>query len=45
MFISMLDELENNKSKYDLRSLRTGLISGATVPEALMRRIIAEMGP
>ncbi|MCL4106647.1 UNVERIFIED_CONTAM: hypothetical protein GTU68_009781 [Idotea baltica] len=29
---------------YDLSSLRTGIIAGATCPEHLMRRLIAEMG-
>lgn len=44
MFIAMLEELSKNKEKYNVTSLRTGLISGAVVPEPLMQRIYNEMG-
>jgi acyl-CoA synthetase (AMP-forming)/AMP-acid ligase II len=44
MFIAMLEEYSKNKEKYDLKSLRTGIIAGAGVPEALMYRIKDELG-
>jgi fatty-acyl-CoA synthase len=44
MFIAMLETLAKNKDKYDVSSLRTGLISGAVVPEPLMKRIYSDMG-
>ena len=41
MFIA---ELEHPSfAKYDLRSLRTGIMSGAPCPEALMRKVIDDM--
>lgn len=40
MFIAMLEELEKNHTNYNLKTLRTGLISGAPCPESLMRKII-----
>lgn len=43
MFIAMLDEYQKNKDSYDISSLRTGFISGAGVPEALMNRIDSEL--
>ncbi len=42
MFISMLG-LENFR-EYDLTSLRTGIMAGSPCPEAIMRRVIDEMG-
>ena len=42
MFIAQLDSLD--LSNYDQSSLRTGMIAGATCPEELMKRMIAEMG-
>lgn len=42
MFISMLDEYQKNKSKYDISSLRTGFISGSNVPEVVVNRIQSE---
>jgi len=42
MFIAELD-LPNFK-EYNVSSLRTGVIAGATCPENLMRRLIGEMG-
>jgi fatty-acyl-CoA synthase len=42
MFLSELNV--SDLATYDLRSLRTGIIAGATCPEDLMRRLIAEMG-
>jgi hypothetical protein len=40
MFISMLDGLQRYPKRFDLSSLRTGFISGAGCPEALMQRVI-----
>lgn len=36
MFIAMLREYAKNKSKYDIKSLRSGFIAGSTVPEAVV---------
>ena len=44
MFIAMLEELSKNKNKYKVDTLRTGLISGAVVPEQLMIKIYSDMG-
>lgn len=44
MFLSMLDEYQKNKSKYSIKTLRTGFISGSGCPEALMQRIDEEFG-
>lgn len=41
MFISMLDDPDFEK--YDLRSLRTGIMAGAPCPIELMRRVIDDM--
>ncbi len=41
MFITMLDD--PNFSRYDLRSLRTGIMAGAPCPVELMHRVIDEM--
>ncbi len=41
MFISMLDH--EDFSKFDLKSLRTGIMAGAPCPVEVMRRVIAEM--
>jgi len=41
MFLAELEDPEF--SKYDLSSLRTGVMAGALCPEPLMRRVIAEM--
>lgn len=43
MFISMLDTLKNLEHKYNTLCLRTGFISGAGCPEALMHRIVTEL--
>ncbi|MCB9640990.1 MAG: AMP-binding protein [Myxococcales bacterium] len=42
MFIAELEELE--KKSYDLSSLRTGIMAGAPCPEAIVRRVMEEMG-
>lgn len=44
MFIAYLEEYAKNKSKYDVRSLRVGLIGGSSCPEALIERIEREFG-
>jgi fatty-acyl-CoA synthase len=41
MFIAELEHPDF--ARYDLRSLRTGVMAGALCPEALMRRVMAEM--
>ena len=41
MFIAMLDELA--RGAYDLSSMRTGIMAGATCPIEVMRRVIDEM--
>jgi len=41
MFIAELEHPDF--SRYDLTSLRTGVMAGALCPEALMRRVMAEM--
>ncbi|WP_299768395.1 AMP-binding protein [uncultured Pseudoteredinibacter sp.] len=41
MFNMVLDD--ENFSRYDLSSLRTGIMAGATCPVVLMNRVIAEM--
>lgn len=41
MFIAILDSPEF--SKFDLKSLRTGIMAGAPCPEELMNRVIGEM--
>jgi Acyl-CoA synthetases (AMP-forming)/AMP-acid ligases II len=41
MFIAELHELE--KSKFDLSSLRTGVMAGAPCPIEIMKRVVAEM--
>jgi fatty-acyl-CoA synthase len=43
MFISMYDEYERNKDKYDISTLRSGFISGSGTPEVLMQRLIKDM--
>lgn len=42
MFMAQLDFPARND--YDLSSLRTGMIGGATCPKALMNRLVDEMG-
>jgi fatty-acyl-CoA synthase len=41
MFIAMLDQPQ--RSEFDLSSLRTGIMAGATCPIEVMRRVINEM--
>jgi fatty-acyl-CoA synthase len=41
MFIAMLDEPEFEK--YDLTTLRSGIMAGAPCPEDLMRRVVSRM--
>ncbi len=41
MFIAMLDELA--RGSYDLSSMRTGIMAGASCPIEVMRRVIDEM--
>lgn len=41
MFISMLDHPQ--RASFDLSSLRTGIMAGATCPIEIMRRVISEM--
>eukprot|EP01027_Heterolobosea_sp_BB2_P000012 GEZU01000015.1.p1 GENE.GEZU01000015.1~~GEZU01000015.1.p1 ORF type:complete len:636 (+),score=143.52 GEZU01000015.1:184-2091(+) len=41
MFIAELDH--PNRSKYDLSSLRTGIMAGSTCPMAVMKRVMEEM--
>ncbi|WP_095109996.1 AMP-binding protein [Pseudomonas sp. Irchel 3E20] len=41
MFIAMLDE--PRRQAFDLSSLRTGIMAGATCPIEVMRRVISEM--
>jgi fatty-acyl-CoA synthase len=41
MFIAMLDQ--PRRGEYDLSSLRTGIMAGATCPIEVMRRVISEM--
>lgn len=44
MFIAYLEEYNKNKAKYDVSSLRTGFIAGSSAPEAMMHRIVKELG-
>ncbi|WP_210643769.1 AMP-binding protein [Pseudomonas sp. Tri1] len=41
MFIAMLDQPQ--RGEFDLSSLRTGIMAGATCPIEVMRRVISEM--
>ncbi|KJZ62760.1 AMP-binding protein [Pseudomonas fluorescens] len=41
MFIAMLDQPK--RAEFDLSSLRTGIMAGATCPIEVMRRVISEM--
>jgi fatty-acyl-CoA synthase len=41
MFIAMLDQPK--RAEFDLSSLRTGIMAGATCPIEVMRRVINEM--
>lgn len=41
MFIAMLDQ--PRRAEFDLSSLRTGIMAGATCPIEVMRRVISEM--
>jgi fatty-acyl-CoA synthase len=40
MFIAMLDERSKHRDKFDVSSLRTGIISGAGTPESLMKKVV-----
>ncbi|MDR3555207.1 MAG: AMP-binding protein [Syntrophobacteraceae bacterium] len=42
MFIAEFEEMDNKS--YDVSSLRTGVMAGATCPIELMKRVIADMG-
>jgi fatty-acyl-CoA synthase len=44
MFTANLKELEAAPEKYDVSSLRTGLIAGSVCPPPLIKRIIDDMG-
>ncbi|GAA1994692.1 AMP-binding protein [Catenulispora subtropica] len=44
MFIAELALLEKAGDKYDLGSLRTGVMAGSPCPVEVMKRVIAEMG-
>ena len=44
MFTANLKELEATPEKYDMSSLRTGLIAGSVCPPPLIKRIINDMG-
>ncbi|CAD8100984.1 unnamed protein product [Paramecium primaurelia] len=44
MFIEYLNEYEKHNLKYDVSSLRTGLIAGSLASEALMKQIINVLG-
>ncbi|CAD8195706.1 unnamed protein product [Paramecium pentaurelia] len=44
MFIEYLNEYEKHKTKYDVSTLRTGLIAGSLASEALMKQIINVLG-
>jgi fatty-acyl-CoA synthase len=41
MFIAMLDQPQ--RAEFDLSTLRTGIMAGATCPIEVMRRVISEM--
>ena len=43
-FIDYLNEYERHKNKYNVSSLRTGLIAGSLASEALMKQIINVLG-
>lgn len=44
MFSEYLRVYEQNKEKYDISSLRTGIIAGSLAPEVLMERILHTLG-
>jgi fatty-acyl-CoA synthase len=44
MFTAVLKELEDQSEKYDVSSLRTGLIAGSICPPPLCKKIINDMG-
>lgn len=43
MFIAELSELEKDSTRYDLSSLRTGIMAGSPCPEHIMRRVVDQM--
>ena len=43
MFIAELSELEKDSTRYDLSSLRTGIMAGSPCPEHVMRRVVDQM--
>ncbi|KAK0566727.1 hypothetical protein OC861_003087 [Tilletia horrida] len=45
MFFAIKDELDKASGTYDVSSLRTGLISGASIPVELMSRLLSEIVP
>lgn len=42
MFIEYFKEYEKNKEKYDLSSLRTGIMAGSICPSVLMEKTIEQ---
>jgi len=44
MFMAELQELEKNPKKYDLSTLRTGVMAGTTCPSKTMQEVIDIMG-
>lgn len=43
MFIAELSELDKDSTRYDLSSLRTGIMAGSPCPEHVMRRVVDQM--
>jgi fatty-acyl-CoA synthase len=43
MFLSYLQQYNQNKSQYDVSCLRTGIMAGALCPEILMNRVMNEL--
>ena len=44
MFSEYLRVYEENPSKFNIKSLRTGIIAGSLAPEILMQKILATLG-
>lgn len=42
MFHEFFKEYDKNCKKYDINSLRTGVMAGSLCPEVLMKRVINE---
>jgi fatty-acyl-CoA synthase len=43
MILDMLNEMEKSPGKYNVQSLRTGVLAGTVCPRALMERVIKEL--